>query len=122
MYGHNAFNHAKIDATINTGGVMKWLGCDGLKNRSPHVKTLPPHAEQSLRMLRRYLRMRSRVSARGEDTPACGAGSPHAELALRTRRTYVRMRSWPSACGNGRHAVNFTSRLSYMTALAVMKF
>ena len=42
-------NHAKKDATINTSGVMKQLGCDSLKKRSPHVKTLPPHAEQGLR-------------------------------------------------------------------------
>ena len=27
--------HAKLDATINAGGVMKRLDCDGLKKRSP---------------------------------------------------------------------------------------
>ena len=42
-------NHAEIDATINTSGVMKRLGCDSLEKGSPHVKTLPPHAEQGLR-------------------------------------------------------------------------
>ena len=121
--------HAMSDATINTGGVMKRLGCNCLKKRSPHVKTLPPHAEQSLHTPKRYLRMQSRVSARREGTSACGEGSPacgaisphaenirpHAEMALRTRRTYVRMRSWPSACGNERRAENCTSRLPYET-------
>ena len=77
-------NHAKVDATINTGGIMKQLGCDGLKKRSLHVKTVPPHAEQSLHTPRRYLRIWNRVSARRESTSA-----------------YVHMQSWPSACGNG---------------------
>ena len=45
-------NHAKIDATINTSGVLKRLGCDSL--------------EKCLRTSRRYLRMRSRVCARRE--------------------------------------------------------
>ena len=99
--------HAKIDATINTSGVMKRLGCESLEKRSPYVKTLsphaeqclrsprtapphaeqclrsprsaPPHAEQGLRTPRMYLRMRSRVSARREGTSACGGSSSHAE-------------------------------------------
>ena len=48
-----ASQEAKVDATINNGRVMKRLGCDCLKKRSPHVKTLPPHVEQGLCTLRR---------------------------------------------------------------------
>ena len=105
--------HAKIDATINTGRVMKRLGCDGFKKEVSvhqdatsacgaefrHAEKAPPHAEQGFRTLRRYLRM---------------------------WRTFVRMRSWLSAreerthlriaCGNGRCAVNCTFRLPYIRA------
>ena len=49
--------HAKLNATTNAGGVMKRLDCDSLKKRSPH-------AEQGLRIPRRYLHMQSWVSAR----------------------------------------------------------
>ena len=59
--------------------------CDGSKYMSPHVEKGPPRAEQGLRTSRRYLRMRSRVSARGMVDSACGAGSPHAERVLRMR-------------------------------------
>ena len=41
--------HANVDVTINTGGVMKPLDCDGSKYMSPHVEKVPPHAEQGLR-------------------------------------------------------------------------
>ena len=116
-------NHAKIDATINTSGVMKRLGCDSLeKNVSARQDATSacgagsPHAKKC-------------ISARGKRLPACGGAFPHAEnacpraeLALRTRRTYVRMRSWPSACGNGRRAGNCTSRLPQRTVNHVIKF
>ena len=65
-------NHAKIDATINTSGVMKRLGCDSLEKGSPHVKTLPPHAEQGLR------------------TPR--SAPPHAEVVSARREVHLRMR------------------------------
>ena len=42
--------------------------------------------------------MRSWLSARGECTPACGAGSPHAENVRPHAELALRMRKWAS-CG-----------------------
>ena len=87
-------NHAKIDATVNTSGVMKRLGCDSLEKRSPYVKTLSPHAEQCLRSPRsapphaeqglRTPRSASPHAGGSLRTPrsACGGTSPHAKKAI----------------------------------------
>ena len=91
---------------------MKRLGGDDLKNRSPHVKTLPPHAEQILRTPRRYLRMGSSVSARREvHLRMRSRVSTRREVHLRMRRyvsarreVHLRMRRYVSARREGNSA------------------